>query len=371
MRILTRTRAVIALCLLLLPAIGLAQLPSVDELERDWNTIHTDGVCSSGTPYQFYAKPSNSSAELLIYFNGGGGCWFGQACDLNSEPNIHTPFAEMPGNNPANAKGIFDFEATANPFADYDIVVLPYCTGDVHIGGGEREYNYTTPGGERVSVTTQHKGYDNSQEVMDWVYQNFPSPERIVVSGSSAGAIGASFFAGGIAENYSDVDTVLIADAAGGYASPGISAAMSAWDVASVLPDWDEYQGKDNSNLTFEDFYIASANHNPNLRIAQYNTAEDAVQINFTQVMGDDPANFSLPQRLFNNYLVIESGVDEFHSYTAGGDVHTIMLSPLFYEYEVEGVGFHDWVAQLVSGADVADISCTREERGCSHAPGD
>lgn len=347
-----------------------SQLTRADSLDVGWNTIATDGVCSMGTPFQFYAKPSNQSNAVLVFFNGGGACWFGEACDLSSQPNIHSPFADMAQNNPALSRGIFDFENNENPFADYSVIFLPYCTGDVHIGAGDTQYTYTNQQGEEVNLTTHHHGKANSTTVLDWIYENYPAPDQVVLAGSSAGAIGASFYSGLVAEHYAPTSVILIADAAGGYGSPSLSNTHKAWNTEAVLPDWPEYAGETNTSITFEDFYIASANHNPNLTIAQYNAAEDDVQITFTQILGDPPGSFSLPQRLLNNYVEIESAVAEFHSYTAGGTIHMILQAPIFYEYAVEGVRFVDWVTELVNNRSVPDISCVNEARGCTMAPG-
>ena len=342
-----------------------SDLPTIDDLSMDWTAVATDGVCSAGTPYQFFTRASDTSDNLLIYFNGGGACWFGQACDLESEPNIHTPFADADSNNPAFGDGIFNFENEENPFADYDMVFIPYCTGDVFIGGGEREYTYTTEEGDEVTITTYHNGFANTSTVLDWAYNTFDSPESVVVAGSSAGAIGSSFHSGFIAENYADVPVVLLADAAGGYNSPNGFVTTQAWGTESILPDWEHYAGIDMMALNFEDFYIASALHAPNLTISQYNTAYDQVQIDFTGVLGEEPESYDLSSRIFNHYTEIESAVDVFYSYTAGGDVHTILRSPLFYAFEVEGVRFVDWTAGLIAGEAVGDISCTDDVLGC------
>lgn len=355
--------------LLLSQAVAQSNLPTLEDLEQGWNSVATGGLCSTGTPYQFYVRDSAASDNLLIYFNGGGACWFGQACDLNAEPNVHSPFAEMPGNNPANFNGIFALNRDDNPVRDYDMVVLPYCTGDVHIGGGKRNYSYSASDGEEVTITTYHNGYENSTTVLDWIYEQYDSPQRVVIGGSSAGAIGSSFYSGLVAEHYADTPVILIADAAGGYNSPKLATTFQAWQTASILPDWPEYAGETDATLTFEDFYIASANHNDNLIISQYNAAEDGVQYNFNYLIGDTPGSFTLPERIFNHYVEIESAVDDFYHYTAGGDVHTILGSPIFYEYEVEGVRLVDWIAELINEGSVQDISCVNEAQGCKTAP--
>ena len=354
-----------------LTVLAQADTPILEELDSGWNVMVTDGVCSPGTPFQFYVNPGpEESQDLMVFFNGGGACWFGQACDLNSQPNIHTPLADMATNLPENSKGIFDTDNVQNPLADYHMVFIPYCTGDVHLGAGPKTYSYENAAGEQVEVTAFHNGFTNSTMVLDWVYANFSTPRNIFVAGSSAGAIGASFYSGLIAEHYDQTPVVMLADAAGGYNTPNLPVTFNAWNTADILPTWEEYAGRDNDNLTFEDFYIASARHNDNLTIGQYNAANDATQIMFTQLIGDPPGSFDLPQRILHNYLKIEDAVDEFHSYTAGGDVHMILQSDLAYSYEVEGVRFIDWLAGLVRGEGVGDVSCVDEPEGCVAAPG-
>lgn len=344
-------------------------LPSLSELDDGWNVIKTDGVCSAGTPYQFYVRAKEGSNKLLVFFNGGGACWFGQQCNLKDKPNTHFPFADMKENDPREASGLFALEDSRNPFLDYNMVSLPYCTGDVHVGAGKKIYTYTDSSGKEVSVPTFHVGYRNSMTVLDWVFDNFRTPQRIVVAGSSAGAIGSSFYSGIIAERYPCVPVVLLADGAGGYNSPRLPVVFRSWNTAAILPNWKEYAGETNETLTFEDFYIASANHNKNLTIAQYNTAGDETQVQFLLLLGDPMDSFKLPQRILNHYQEIESAVDTFYSYTPGGTVHTILRSPHFYTYTVEGVSFVDWLADLAAGKPVGDISCVDEPNGCASAP--
>jgi hypothetical protein len=356
---------------LLLPVTASAQtdLPSADSLGPGWNTIETDGVCSAGTPFQFYSKSSERSDNMLIYFNGGGACWFGQACDLSIEPNIHFPFADMDSNNPRLAEGVFNFDNSENPFSDFDVIFIPYCTGDVHIGSGEKTYSYKDDAGNDVSYTAHHNGFENTMTSLNWIYENFSAVNKVVVAGSSAGAIGASFYSGFIAEHYSSVPVVLLADAAGGYRTPLLPVTHRAWDTAAILPNWEEYAGETNDSITFEDFYIASANHNSNLRLAQYNAAEDETQIMFTQVIGDPPDSYSLPMRMLTSFQEIESATGEFFSYTAGGPVHTILRDDIFYQYEVEDIRFVDWVQDLIDGKQVTDVSCVDDAAGCNAAP--
>ncbi len=358
------TMLLLAGVLLSVPVITNAQeLSEMSELKEGWNVIPTSEVCSSGTPYQFFVKPGND--DLTVFFNPGGACWGGQQCDLKAEPVTHLPFAQMDGNNPANFDGIFAIDNPNNPIAASTMVVLPYCTGDVFVGSGKVDYTYKNADGDDVNVEVFHEGESNSKTVLDWVYKNVPEPEKVLVAGSSAGALGSSFYAGLIAQNYSDKPVVLIADSAGGYDTPNISKAFKSWNTASILPNWEEYAGKTNENLTFQDFYIASANRNPNLTIAQINSADDKTQEQFTYMFGDAPGSFSITDRVFGNYDTIENAAGELVTYTTNGQQHVILMAPEFYEYSIEGKSMRDWFAALVNGDEVSDVSCVDDAAGC------
>ncbi len=346
---------------------GAAPGQDLDTLSDGWNAIPTDGKCSSGTPYQFFVRRGRAN-RLLVFFNGGGACWGGQQCDLAAQPVTHYPFADMDKNKPAHFGGIFALDNPKNPIADYSMVVLPYCTGDVHVGSGPKNYSYQNAQGKTVELTVFHDGFSNATAVLDWVYRQFPAPERILVSGVSAGAIGSSFHAGRIAEHYGDTPVVLIADSAGGYNSVRLPVTMRAWDVASILPDWPEYAGETNDSLTFEDFYIASANHAPNLTIAQINTARDETQRQFSLLLGDAPDSFTILSRELNNFVEIESAVDSLSTYTAAGDRHVLIMGPSFYRTRVQGTVLRDWFADLAEGRKVPDRSCVDEDAGCARA---
>jgi hypothetical protein len=363
------------LIVVLLPVSGLSaqdgEMPSLDELDEGWNTLTPGGdtVCSLGTPYLFHVRPG-ANDKLLLFFNGGGACWSGEACDVEVEPNIHTPVAEVANDPRENGgTGIFNLENEENPFADYTMVFLPYCTGDVFVGAGETTYTYEVDGEEK-EITIYHNGYVNTTTVLDWVYTNVDSPATVVVAGSSAGALGSAFYTGPVAEHYSDASVVHIGDGAGGYRNPGSVAPVTAWDVASILPDWEEYADETNETITFQDFYVANELRFPNVTIAQYNTAADEVQVFFNGLLGE--TENTLAEKQFLNYNDIRTAVNgEFYTYTAGGTVHTILRLPQFYEYEVEGVRFVDWVNDLINGETVENVSCDYFAGECQTAPGE
>jgi hypothetical protein len=86
--------------------------------------------------------------------------------------------------------GIFDFEDFSNPFKDWNVVYLPYCTGDLFIGNAVNTYEQNSE-----QMVIHHKGRSNVQSAIAWVSSNYENPDKILISGESAGAYGAAFWA--------------------------------------------------------------------------------------------------------------------------------------------------------------------------------
>ena len=80
-----------------------------------------------------------------------------------------------------------------NPVADYTVVYAPYCTSDVHLGQQDTSYPPLEEGQEPLLI--RHQGRANMQAVLDWTYANVRRPQKIFVTGSSAGAIPSPFCA--------------------------------------------------------------------------------------------------------------------------------------------------------------------------------
>ncbi len=348
--------------LLVLTASVAAQdaIPIWDDLQTGtWTQISPGGdtVCSNGTPFSYFVRPADEpSDDLLVHFQGGGACWFADSCDLTRSPT-YDPFVDET-DNPANSPvGIFDFENADNPFSDYNMVLVPYCTGDVHIGNAETTYE--TPASrsrEAGSVTIQHRGFVNASAVLDWTFENVPEPETVFVTGCSAGAIPSPFYTQFIAEAYPAARIEQLGDAAGGYRNPALTEAVfGSWGTENILSDL--YAGIDINDLRFETFYSTVAAAFPDITMTQYNAAYDQVQTGFLLLGG--LRGFELPDLLSANYADIEAGdTDNFASFTVGGNSHCVTVTPDFYTYGVNGQRFVDWVADLAAGDTVETMIC-------------
>ncbi len=352
----------LVLLLFTLPACQNAETSTSEDalatLAPGWNVIEPGGetICSNDTPYAFFARPGNPE-KLLIYFQGGGACWFGEICDLEMTPS-YDPTVDAEDDHPARRSGIFDEANPENPFADYSAVFLPYCTADIHLGNKVTTYPVTaTDSTDAHEVTIHHKGHTNARAVLDWTFAMFEAPETVFVAGGSAGAFPTAFYLPYVAEQYSEARISLLADAAGGYRGMDYTSINEAWGTRSVLPDFPEFAELTDEDQRLEGYLVAAARRYPHLTLAQYNTAGDEVQLSFLRLGGitDTP----LIELLEANYADIRNTVDNVRAYTAGGALHTILGRPEFYTFQADGVRFRDWIAALANGEPVDDVMCS------------
>lgn len=169
-----------------------------------WTKVEIPGtICSDGSQYRFWYYDNPGSTNMVISFEGGGACWdyatcSGQAGALGAaHPNgipddyIHDfePMYVSPLINGADP-GI-PFRAK-NPIATngFDMVYVPYCTGDVHVGN--RVVTYTDPSGQQPPITFRHNGYNNSLAILGFLHGRFPAINKLVVTGFSAGGVASS-----------------------------------------------------------------------------------------------------------------------------------------------------------------------------------
>ncbi|MDE2978391.1 MAG: pectin acetylesterase-family hydrolase [Acidobacteriota bacterium] len=338
------------------------------DLTEGWNTITPGGstTCSDGSPFRFFVRKADST-RLVFYLQGGGSCWNAETCDPRSRrtytrtaiEEIRSPSGAAPEEGALH--GIAAFNHPENPFTDHSFVFVPYCTGDVHIG--DRDTVYEVPATEEEparQVTIHHRGYTNGRAALDWTYEHFPGPETVFITGSSAGSIPSPVYARHFAENYPDARVTALGDGAGGYRDLTGARPHDSWGTLAALSHFENMNEVDSDNFSFEALYIQAAKAHPEATFTRYDTAEDDVQIRFLEIAGADVSG-GLQPLLDANEADIDAaleGQDNYRSYIAAGELHTIMLRPQFYTYESDGVKIRDWVASLAAGEAVDDVHC-------------
>lgn len=155
---------------------------------------HSDGTnvplgqprCGDGSNYSFLVsrpveQPSSQDGgeKIVIELSGGGACWDATTCMLQSFfLSFPSWFDTLVGTSCSDISDtiLCAKSVGGNDYSDSTFVFVPYCTQDVHIGDEEN-----TPYGVR------HVGAHNIYRTLQWVFENFPNPSEIFITGCSAG----------------------------------------------------------------------------------------------------------------------------------------------------------------------------------------
>lgn len=355
---------------------------SVRGMDGQSHAPSCSGFPATDAAFKFWARKTPSK-NLVVYFEGGGACWDGFSCSFpmagaSLPPQVPQLFMPQvpPAADQALNDGIFRDNDPGNPVRDWNMVYIPYCTGDLHAGAATK--TYTSVGNPALGLpagtplTIQHHGFANFMAVMDWVRKNFDSPKNILVTGSSAGGYGASINFPWVARAYPQAHLYVLADASQGVTT-------EAWDVAG-RSSWNLQLpafafGANGSALPSKDLLRAAAVSHPKVKVAQFTTQLDTVQVGFYGLMkqfygpgGSCPnAAIDWNEKMVGAMRSYTSELDNFRSYLAAGTYHTNLRSPLFYSEASTGVAYNHWVGSMLAnrggargygGGDWQDLAC-------------
>lgn len=320
--------------------------------------------------YSFFFK-AGKPGKVAILFNGGGACWNSETClqslQIPDSPPPYVPSADLPHNDVENWGGLLDEGNPENPYGDWSILFLPYCTGDVHIGSNDQYY-----GPEESTPVIRHRGFDNFLYAREWLRQRYADRgervAKVLVAGSSAGAYGAAFNFPYIKQIFPDAKGFLLADSGNGvFVDSFIDAAMhreaASWQVDANLPAWVpgiESLPSQTAATYIVSLYSSLANYYPRDRFGSYTSAWDAVQVMFYNIMLNptEIVKWSDPQELqtayqqwpaqMQTFAYQLAALDNYRFYIASGCEHTLLRDDTFYSTnELDGVKFIDWIQGL------------------------
>jgi hypothetical protein len=165
--------------------------PPIEAPSETWTWIPVEGsACGNGSTAGIGVNLTQRSNRVLIYLQGGGGCWDALTCHLlNTATNLNVDYTENLFRREIATTGrglIFSRSDMRNPFRDASFVYVPYCTGDIH--GGDRVMTYDVGGQMR---RTHHVGARNMGLYLRRLAATLPATERVWLTGISAGGYGA------------------------------------------------------------------------------------------------------------------------------------------------------------------------------------
>lgn len=331
------------------------------QIEADgWRMIAAgEGTgCALGDPYSFFVRSGLDADNVVLYFQAGGACWSAESC-LPDNPLPIYDQTVTPGEFDWY-EGIFDFSNSANPIRNYDMVFVPLCTGDAHVGSATVTYRTV---GDQFQLTIQHNGYNNVRAVLDWFYSTYPDPQRIWVIGSSAGSLASLYYYPEIVEQYSSADVSLFGDGYLGVFPRGWDA-MEVWNIQANLPT--QIPGIDELDLndfTITEIMLAATRFHQNRRFAIYTHAADAFQLAYYGLAGGDMTRWYIEQQ---EILEAYNQQANLNYYVGEGVLHTILAFDEFYTMNTQDVAFRDWFADFLDGKPLTNVAC---ERGTVFCP--
>ena len=305
-----------------------------DKRNAGWKRVVPGGDCrcSDGSEFSFWVREANPK-KVVFYLQDGGACFSAETCA--PERDLYNA-SIGPDDGPAGTGGIFAFADERNPFADYSVVFVPYCTADVHIGNVTKKY---APG-----LTVRHKGYVNGTAALDHLANTFPGATDVVVVGESAGSIASPLYAGLASDRLPQARITALAHGSGSYPdAPRFNKLIAAW-------------GRIGEQRSFPGLFIESGRRDPEIVFARVDYAYDETQSS-RHPRGGVPAG-GLLSLIDANEIQIEGAGVNLLSYVAPGREHVVLTDGPFYTEQVNGVKLVDWVTRLVEGDAVKDVHC-------------
>lgn len=326
--------------------------------DSELHTVALGGqtLCSDGSPFSIYARKGTSD-NLIIHFAGGGACWDSPTCaapitmlslfdgDSRQLKSYYVPqiFKAIP----KLITGLLNHELTSNPFRDWNVVYIPYCTGDMHVGNTTNSYHE-----DGKTLEVHHNGRNNSLAALQWAFNNFKNPGKILVSGESAGAYASAFWAPVVARHYEDRQIFQLSDASLLASDRWKEIMDTVWKAESL-----SYLNFNIGNDVFEDALLQRQDSlNYRIRHLQSNTVFDVVLTRFSAALNHTPVttntfidDWSLNMRasmkrladsgLDYEYFLSDCQYDSIHHATP----HT--LSGIhFNNCDSDQISFPDWL---------------------------
>lgn len=319
------------------PPSGAAPRLSLAANPEEWTWFPVpESLCANGEPTGIGVNFTDRSRRVLIYAMGGGACWNYINCyvlptavhieDGYDQADFEADMAEV------GSSSLFDRTDETNPFKDDSFIWIPYCTGDLH--AGLKRANY-------LGEITYHVGALNMDVFLRSIGAEFPDAERILLAGSSAGGLGATFNWDRAAAAFPGVPVDMLADSGPILPAPYMSENVeqtwrSAWAIDRTLPPACSECLEDLDAIYS---YYGETHTADRAGILSY--TNDAVMSAFYRITGGEYAQAL--EALARTRIDV---FPQFKHYYAEGSGHVLLADP--DSVAQNGVVLTDWIRQMV-----------------------
>ncbi len=340
-------------------------LPEEPELGKYYRVYPGAGYSAKGEPFHACLKLGQVSDKLLIFFGGGGVSW--NEYTAARPNNLFTGHLEQSHyfNDLEWMGDLLPMEGICsdredNPFRDWNILVIPYATGDFHCGAGN--FPYMALDGSHRELC--HHGYLNTcsliQQVKHWV----GSPKTLVIAGNSAGAFGVTLMADDIIAEFPDCnDITCVPDSALLISRDWRRIAREVWH--SPVHICDRLTG---NNIALDSYTALYQKYGDRLRylyicsvrdalLASCQNALDGGKLIYNKEMGErfqkdlTEMCHSLIRQIPGIGLYLFSAPWSAPGYEAAElTEHCVLGTPLMYTLQEEGRTPCDWLCDALTG---------------------
>jgi hypothetical protein len=180
--------------------------------EQLWTWVNfEDAFCANGSRTGMAVNTRSASSDVVIYLQGGGGCWEADTCRAPLKYAVHLGGYAYPNfKREDNLWSIPVLARTtpANPFKDMNMVFVPYCTGDLHAGTSVHTYSPTLA----PDFTTHHVGGLNMDAFFNRLGPTYANAQRVFLVGASAGGLGTSLNVGRLSRAFPNARLFVVDD---------------------------------------------------------------------------------------------------------------------------------------------------------------
>ncbi len=219
------------------------QNPARDAYDQ-WIKVEPPGVvCGNNSQYKMWVNFSDKSDNLVVVFEPGGACWDYDSCAGNTGIRGAANPDGLPDNHWELAPFISPFLSRfddTNPSREWNMVYVPYCTGDVHTGNTVATY---TGGPDDPEIEFHHDGHAAVEQVVQWIDAEFTHVPKMLVTGCSAGGVGAMVNYRFLRRGVHAVEQGYLLDDSGpvfpssGFSGPMHAMIRAAWNLDSLRGD--------------------------------------------------------------------------------------------------------------------------------------
>lgn len=327
--------------------------------ERAWTWVDVDGNrCMDGSDtgigVNLDASLLDGSAHLVVFLEGGGGCFDDASCASVAHQDGFGPAQLADFAAGGGQSGIFDRAAAASPLAGSSYVFVPYCSGDTHAGAAERGVDGRL-----------HDGAANLGRAVSLIAGELDRLERVLLVGQSAGGFGATLEFDQVQRLFGDVPVDLVNDSgppmSDAYMTPCLQTIFrQAWNLGATVPaDCAECTGPDGGGLVNLVGFLAAKY--PDSRFGLISSLADR---SIRGVYGNgypdcENPTIPMPADAFAAGIAelrddVMAELANARAFTIDGDQHVWTQRPLD-QTEVAGATLGSWLGELVFGAATWD----------------